>query len=319
MAFSPCWVSILEHDRSRARTRTQPQLGLNLPLEVSILEHDRSRARPIVRNVNRASLDRTFQSSSTTEAVLDAIRARDCRAPHQQLFQSSSTTEAVLDLEFPRNSARAASRSDCFNPRARQKPCSTRRGRARGASRWIGVFQSSSTTEAVLDTSHVRVLRGSNATGRFNPRARQKPCSTSTATITACPEINSRFQSSSTTEAVLDSSYAAARVLGSQSCFNPRARQKPCSTVFARSRSSPHVRVCSILEHDRSRARHRGRLVRVKLEQPVSILEHDRSRARRWSERYLLTSLTTQSFNPRARQKPCSTRNTEESLIAHMA
>ncbi len=254
------------------------------------------------------------------------------------MFQSSSTTEAVLDLlRCPSTVARY-----CFNPRARPKPCSTSRDHALRCNK---MFQSSSTTEAVLDVfasglvamgAEVSILehdrsrarpaargRGSSRSTRFNPRARPKPCSTGDEGASVNTLI--QFQSSSTTEAVLDrrsSTWArSSRMFQSSSTTEAvlDVLVDVCDVLGIGFQSSSTTEavldsrggvvttleiIVSILEHDRSRAR-RGRACKSQWRGSVSILEHDRSRARRSAR--CATRRGRECFNPRARPKPCST------------
>ena len=85
-------VSILEHERTRARRSQQTGLSLRYK-QVSILEHERTRARRYCSRFVRQIFE--FQSSSTSEPVPDA----EAGIPMVliQEFQSSSTSEPVPD------------------------------------------------------------------------------------------------------------------------------------------------------------------------------------------------------------------------------
>ena len=277
-------VSILEHDRSRARHHADRERDPHS--DVSILEHDRSRARRTqaprkahqlasfnprarpkpcsTRTTCPATPASRFQSSSTTEAVLDVLHQRHGRHPAlvsilehdrsrarrvvlsrsflgQGLFQSSSTTEAVLDVE---------------------------RIRAGYASNW---FQSSSTTEAVLDLSRCNRV---SSTSSFQS-------SSTTEAVLDKGRVSragryKMFQSSSTTEAVLD--FRLAGLSSARTAFQSSSTTEAVLDVaHVKASGEDHV---SILEHDRSRARRLGWRDGWR-GLGVSILEHDRSRARR--------------------------------------
>ena len=264
---NPTHVSILEHDRSRAR-RSRGRREVIGQIDVSILEHDRSRARHTRR--------RDVVARSRSVSILEHDRSRARRVFGEKIEYEPS----VSILEHDRSRARRVGliRSGRRDPvsilehdRSRARP------RVNDATGHLEhQFQSSSTTEAVLDRLRRPVDDKRDASGRFNPRARQKPCST----LRRRRAVRARSR-----------------------CFNPRARQKPCSTPFTR--KGRRREFVSILEHDRSRARPMVEIVDG-VATFVSILEHDRSRARRGYSALDLGQRV--SFNPRARQKPCSTR-----------
>ncbi len=133
-------------------------------LDVSILEHDRSRAR-------RARLENHGDGRFVSILEHDRSRAR----------------------ELP---ARRRSALECFNSRARPKPCPKRRTRTAFCR---GSFNSRARPKPCPSAM---TLTGDAGTGSFNSRARPKPCPRIVPTGST---TGSRFQFSSTTEAVPES------------------------------------------------------------------------------------------------------------------
>ncbi len=229
---------------------------------VSILEHDRSRARrPVVRGVH---VRRCFNSRA---------RPKPCpspplglRAGHPKLFQFSSTTEAVPETTTI-NSVRSLSVSILEHDRSRARREVTRRigtatvfqfsstteavpEKARTRERDAHAFQFSSTTEAVPDRvgflgypiAFVSILEHDRSRARVNGFAGRLE--------------GMEFQFSSTTEAVPDTRGRGTPRMAIG--FNSRARPKPCPSAVLRDRDA--IDRVSILEHDRSRARRAARL-----------------------------------------------------------
>ncbi len=173
---------------------------------VSILEHDRSRAR--VENTITTLHPTAFQFSSTTEAVPETMPRT--LALHW-CFNSRARPKPCPNVHYT-----AQSKPLCFNSRARPKPCPSAsyevvaqlaqvsilehdRSRARYVAFFdhcVHVFQFSSTTEAVPERSaqatgflaRVSILEHDRSRARnrdlefcnrppsFNSRARPKPC-----------------------------------------------------------------------------------------------------------------------------------------------
>ncbi len=161
------------------------------------------------------------------------------------LFQSSSTSEPVPDLTN--------------TPRISRKR-----------------FQSSSTSEPVPDILDFEIALSSFVSILEHERTRARH------TANGLVRSITSFQSSSTSEPVPDQKRRGFRRRSLR--FNPRARANPCPTAI-RGQSLPSCLFVSILEHERTRARH-GTCGFFLVLHCVSILEHERTRARpRWRNR----------------------------------